>query len=98
MSKHFKLSRAIWPSIALAGAFLLTTHSVFAGECPADKVKPNARQVVDYKPVGVTDVTLGSIDLEKQPANIRDRELASASSRSSRVASCRGIAMTIVPL
>jgi hypothetical protein len=48
---------------------------VFAGECPADKIKPNARQMVDYKPVGVTDVTLGSIDLEKQPANIRDREL-----------------------
>lgn len=36
---------------------------MFAGECPADKIKPNARQMVDYKPVGVTDVTLGSIDL-----------------------------------
>jgi quercetin dioxygenase-like cupin family protein len=75
MSKHPRLSRAIWPDLALAGAFMLATQPVFAGECPADKIKPNARQMVDYKPVGVTDVTLGSIDLEKQPANIKDREL-----------------------
>src|SRR5258708_36792140 len=38
-------------------------------------MKPNAREMVDFKPVGVTDVTLGSIDLEKQPAHIKDREL-----------------------
>ena len=38
-------------------------------------MKPNVRQMVDYKPVGVTDVTLGAINLEKQPANIKDREL-----------------------
>ena len=31
--------------------------------------------MVDYKPVGVTDVTLGSIDLGKQPAHIEGREL-----------------------
>jgi hypothetical protein len=42
---------------------------------PADKMKPNAREKVDFKPVGVTDVTLGSINLEKQPANLKDREL-----------------------
>src|SRR5262249_39348819 len=29
----------------------------------------------DTKAVGVTDVTLGSINLEKQPAHIKDREL-----------------------
>jgi quercetin dioxygenase-like cupin family protein len=46
-----------------------------AGECPAGKVTPNVRQKVDYKPVGVTDVTLGSIDLGKQPAHIDGREL-----------------------
>jgi quercetin dioxygenase-like cupin family protein len=46
-----------------------------AGECPAGKMQPNVREKVDYKPVGVTDVTLGAINLEKQPANIRDREL-----------------------
>ena len=50
---------------------------MFAGECPADKVKPNARQMVDYKPVGVTDVTLGSI------VSLRKR-----SSRSLMLAGC----------
>jgi len=34
---------------------------------PADKMKANAREKVDTKPVGVTDVTLGSIDLESSP-------------------------------
>jgi hypothetical protein len=38
-------------------------------------MKPNAREKVDYKPVGVTDVTLGSIDLGKQPAHIDGRQL-----------------------
>src|SRR4029079_8254947 len=47
----------------------------FAGECPAGKMKPNTREMVDCKPVGVTDVTLGAIDLEKQPAHLKDREL-----------------------
>jgi quercetin dioxygenase-like cupin family protein len=60
-------------------AFTLATAAAAgvatAGECPADKIKPNAREKVDFKPVGVTDVTLGAIDLEKQPAHIKDREL-----------------------
>ena len=49
---------------------LATASAALAGECPADKFKANARQMVDFKPVGVTDVTLGSIDLAKQPAHI----------------------------
>jgi quercetin dioxygenase-like cupin family protein len=75
MFTHLTLSRAVWAGFALAGVLVVSAQPVFAGECPADKIKPNARQMVDYKPVGVTDVTLGSIDLEKQPANIKDREL-----------------------
>ena len=46
-----------------------------AGECPADLSKPNARQAVDFKPVGVTDTTLGAIDLGKEMAQIKGREL-----------------------
>jgi quercetin dioxygenase-like cupin family protein len=46
-----------------------------AGECPADLSKPNARQAVDFKPVGVTDTTLGAIDLGKEMAKIKGREL-----------------------
>lgn len=46
-----------------------------AGECPADKMKADARQPVGLPAVGVTDTTLGSIDLGKEPAKLRDREL-----------------------
>src|SRR5207247_9761307 len=72
------LSRRCWQGPALAGSragSVASASTAFAGECPAGKMKPNAREMVDYKPVGVTDVTLGSINLEKQPANLKDREL-----------------------
>ncbi|CCD98091.1 conserved exported hypothetical protein [Bradyrhizobium sp. STM 3809] len=59
---------------SLAG-FAATGSSARAGECPADKIKAGVREKVDVKAVGVTDTTLGAIDLEKQPANIKDREL-----------------------
>jgi len=41
----------------------------------AEVMKPDAREKVDYKPVGVSDVTLGSIDLGRRPAHIEGREL-----------------------
>ena len=53
--------RAFVLACAMVGA-LAVSSAAFAGECPAEKMKPNAREKVDYKPVGVTDVTLGSID------------------------------------
>src|SRR5262252_8187434 len=61
--------------VATVSISLATAAAALAGECPADKFKANARQMVDFKPVGVTDVTLGSIDLGKQPAHIEGREL-----------------------
>jgi len=78
MFKHNVKSRALWQGLALACAIAgstVATSTAFAGECPADKMKVSAREKVDFKPVGVTDVTLGSIDLEKQPAHIKGREL-----------------------
>ncbi len=78
MFKQSAGSRAIWQGLALAcviAGSAMATSAAFAGECPADKVKANAREKVDYKAVGVTDVTLGSIDLEKEPAHIKGREL-----------------------
>ena len=56
----------IFASVLAASAFI--GSSAFAGECPADKIKPNSA-------VGVTDTTLGSIDLGKEPAMINDRKL-----------------------
>jgi quercetin dioxygenase-like cupin family protein len=70
--------RAQRGSVILAGIFagsIAMASSAMAGECPANKMKANVRTMVDYKPVGVSDVTLGSIDLGKQPAHIEGREL-----------------------
>ena len=78
MTKSKFTSRAIRLNVVLAGiiaASVATASAVIAGECPAGKMQPNVREKVDYKPVGVTDVTLGAINLEKQPAKIKDREL-----------------------
>ena len=61
-----------------AAAFFVTTGFAFnaqAGECPANLSKPNARQPVNLAAVGVTDTTLGAIDLGKEMAKIKGREL-----------------------
>ena len=62
MFKHTSNSRTLWQGLALACAIAgsaAASSTAFAGECPADKMKANAREKVDFKPVGVTDVTLG---------------------------------------
>ena len=43
------------------------------GECPADQKKPNAREAVDFKEVGVTANVIASIDVAKTPFNVKDR-------------------------
>lgn len=60
-------------TVALLTSILAT--SAFAGECPKDQFKPGVREMVKLEAVGVTDTTLGAIDLEKQPAKIKGREL-----------------------
>jgi len=72
-----KVNRGWLRSIA-AVAFVTATGfavSAQAGECPADKSKPNAREAVSFAAVGVTDTTLGAIDLGKEMAKIKGREL-----------------------
>ena len=76
MHKPTAHSRAPWRSLALACVIAASASAAaFAGECPAGKMMANAREEVKLKATGVSDVTLGSIDLEKQPANIKGREL-----------------------
>ena len=63
-------------SVLFAGAALgacLAASAAFAGECPADQKKADARGPVDFKPVGVTDTVIASIDVAKPPFNIKDR-------------------------
>jgi quercetin dioxygenase-like cupin family protein len=63
-------------SLLLAGVVLsasLVASAASAVECPADQKKPNAREAVDFKPVGVTDTVIASIDVAEAPFNIKDR-------------------------
>jgi quercetin dioxygenase-like cupin family protein len=71
----FKSNRGWLRSIAAAGFVTGFAISAQAGECPVDKRKANARQAVNFAAVGVTDTTLGSIDLGKETAKIKGREL-----------------------
>jgi quercetin dioxygenase-like cupin family protein len=73
MSNFTKRARAVTALAFLAAASL--TASAHAGECPADKRTANAREPVDDKAQGVTDTTLGAIDLGKEQAKITGREL-----------------------
>ena len=64
-------------SLVLAGVVLgasLVASAAVAGECPADQKKLKATAPVDYKAIGVTDTVIAMIDVEKEPANIKDRK------------------------
>ena len=52
----------------LVGAAMATTNA-FAGECPAGKMQANVRPPVNLPASGVTDTTLGSIDLGTEPVD-----------------------------
>jgi quercetin dioxygenase-like cupin family protein len=56
-------------------AFMTLTAGAQAGECAAGKTKANAREAVKLAASGVTDTTLGAIDLGKEKAKIKGREL-----------------------
>jgi quercetin dioxygenase-like cupin family protein len=79
--KEMKMSASVSKGLlrAVAATTLVVAmgfaFSAQAGECPTDKRMANARQPVDFKAVGVTDTTLGSIDLGKEKAKIANREL-----------------------
>ena len=52
---------ALFASLLVSGATIAT--NAFAGECPAGKMQANVRQPVNLPASGVTDTTLGAIDL-----------------------------------
>jgi quercetin dioxygenase-like cupin family protein len=67
-----RLGRSLQIAALTLGACMAAT-AAFAGECPADQKKPDARGPVDFKPVGVTDTVIASIDVSKAPFDIKDR-------------------------
>jgi quercetin dioxygenase-like cupin family protein len=62
-------------AVAAVAAIAFMTAGAQAGECPAGKTKANAREAVKLTASGVTDKTLGAIDLGKEKARIKGREL-----------------------
>jgi len=58
-----------------AGLTLVGMSAALAGGCPDDKMKADARQPVTHAGKGVTDTVLAAIDLEKEPAGIKERQL-----------------------
>ena len=58
-----------------AGSTVLGVSAAFAGSCPSDQLKADARQPVAHAGKGVTDTVLAAIDLEKEPASIKERQL-----------------------
>ena len=74
----FKSNRGFVRSVAAVAFVAAAGFAVAAqaGECPAGKSMPNARQPVDFKAVGVTDTTLGAIDLGKEALKLPGHETA----------------------
>jgi quercetin dioxygenase-like cupin family protein len=66
--------RGVLVASLLIGAATVATNAL-AGECPAGKMQANVRQPVNTPASGVTDTTLGSIDLSKEAVMLKDHEL-----------------------
>jgi quercetin dioxygenase-like cupin family protein len=66
-------SRILIPA-AVFGAATFSGPIVMAGECPVP-LKADVRAPVSHAGKAVTDTVLAAIDLEKEPANIKDRQL-----------------------
>ena len=75
MSNRITSGRSIVLAGLAAGSLLIGVSSALAGGCPADKMKADVRQPTAHAAKGVTDTVLAAIDLEKEPANIKERQL-----------------------
>jgi quercetin dioxygenase-like cupin family protein len=69
------LGRSLVLAGIVAGLAAVGLSAAVAGECPADKMKVDARAPDTKAAKGVTDTVLAAIDLEKEPAKIKDRQL-----------------------
>ena len=69
------LGRRLTLVCLVATSSVFSLSSALAGQCPADQTKQDAREPVTIAAKGVTDTTLGAIDLSKEPAQIKDRQL-----------------------
>jgi quercetin dioxygenase-like cupin family protein len=61
--------------IGIVAASLAFSTAAFAGACPADQQKADVRTAVDTPAKGVTDTTLGAIDLANETLGAKERQL-----------------------
>lgn len=61
--------------ISLVAASLGASTAAFAGSCPSEQHKHDVRAPVDTPAKGVTDTTLGAIDLANETIGARERQL-----------------------
>lgn len=59
----------------IAGWTIAGLSGAIAGECPTGKMKADVRAPATHAAKGVTDTVLAAIDLEKEPAKIKERQL-----------------------
>ena len=93
MFKPNNKSRTLWHGLALACVIAGSPppRRAFAGECPADKMKANAREKVDFKPVGVTDVD-ARLDRPREAARQHQGPRAAVSQADHRARRHRAVA------
>jgi len=97
MFNRIASGRGVVLAAITAGATLAGVSASVAGECPAGKFKTDVRAPANHAGKGVTDTVLAAIDLEKEPANIKDRQLRFRKLTIEPVASCPGTATAIAP-
>jgi quercetin dioxygenase-like cupin family protein len=70
-----RFARKLSLSLALGAGFTLLSAGAFAGECPANKVVADGmgQKMGATMPKDVTDVVIASIDVAKEPVQIKDR-------------------------
>jgi quercetin dioxygenase-like cupin family protein len=69
------LGRRLFLAAVTAGTTLVGVSAALAGECPKDQMKADVRKAETHVAKGVVDKVLAAIDLEKEPAKIKDRQL-----------------------
>ena len=69
------LGRRLFLAAVTAGTTLVGVSTALAGECPKDQMKADVRKPATHAAKGVVDKVLAAIDLEKEPAKIKDRQL-----------------------
>lgn len=74
IANRYWLGQSLTPALIVAAVGLRGLSTAVAGECSVGKMETNVRPPLSHAGKGVTD-TLLAVDLEKEPANIKERQL-----------------------